>query len=432
MLQGAAALRERGGWDLYCVHVNHGIRSPEECGADERAVQALSASLGIPCLVRRLRPLRIAAAAKEQGMEGAARLFRHRVFRKERRRIRADRILLAHTASDRAENSLIRILRGAGPAGLSPLPLRRGPIVRPLIELSRQEVLRYLEARGLPYQTDSSNSDNAMLRNRIRNLLIPLLDREFPFWQSGITRLGEQQKRTAEFLKAETLRLLPPVLTARGIEVPEAAFFAQPVLIREEAVFLAADRLFRQTRAGDPGDFWPDEGGIASPYRGKELPRRSIAPFCRGETRAAETPFLRLERKDGLVRLSLPSPPLSERGFAALIKEPGLYTLAAIGNFGFAGSPSDLGRREYPEGVLIRVCREGDEGPADIQVFAGERAIGSFRASLPLVFRDSSAAEAQPASRTGGMPVLAEDAQGPAALLCAGQEGRLDRVISLR
>jgi tRNA(Ile)-lysidine synthase len=204
MLAGLCSLRKQGGFVLRCMHVNHGIRSPAENSADEEAVKALCAALGVPCTVARLRQGLIAQKARlwGEGLEAAARKFRHTVLRREALKRGASRILIAHTRDDSLEKILMSMLRGGGPAALAGMPREKGRILRPLISLTRSQVLDYLVARGLGYCSDSTNADTAYLRNRVRLALIPLLDDRFPGWRKALFQLGKTQALIAAALDA--------------------------------------------------------------------------------------------------------------------------------------------------------------------------------------------------------------------------------------
>lgn len=303
---------------LRCLHVEHGIRPAEESRGDAAFVRELCGKLEIPCKIVSIAPGKIAAAAKRRGIgiEAAARLYRHRALLGEARAIEAEsaapvRILIAHTRDDALETVLMRILRGAGPMGLSAMPARRGRILRPLLALGRAEVLRYLGEKNIPWREDSTNADTRFLRSRIRRRLIPFLNEYFPAWQKGLAALAETQSLTAAFIDGETGRVN---WTAAGggagsriLRTDAEFFFARPVIIREEALFRGIDRLLS----------------------GKSLPikRAGIRRFCGGLTKAADLGPVRVRREDGRILVSLKKPRAAESGFSLLIKAPGLYTL---------------------------------------------------------------------------------------------------------
>jgi tRNA(Ile)-lysidine synthase len=364
MLAALAVLAPHLGFVLHCLHVEHGIRPPGESQGDAEAVSALCGSLSVPCRIVRLAPGRVHAAAGRGGLgiEGAARLFRHAAWTREARRIGALRVLTAHTREDLLETVCMRFLRGSGPEGLAAMPRDRVPgpqggpgILRPLLSLGRSDVLRYLEERGIPYRTDSTNDDPAFLRNRIRKSLFPLLDAQFPGWRRAVLALGETQRLTADFIRAEAEARLPwqPAGETGGGEawfLPEDAFFAQPGIVREEALFLGTDR-FRGIRGESPDRRDP----VPGPPR-----RRAVRLFCRTPDpagspagKALDLGACRVERRQGFIILSSKRPSWEE-GFSLLIKEPGRYKL---------------------KGIVIECTSSPQPGKA------------SFSAALPLVLR---------------------------------------------
>jgi len=316
MLAALAALREEAGFTLHCVHVEHGIRPADESRGDAGAVKALCERLDVPCGVVSVPPGRIASYAAKggTGVEAAARLFRLRALAGEARRLGADWILTAHTKDDMLETILMRILRGSGPVGLSPMPRVKGIRLRPLLELTRRDVLDYLNEKGIPYRTDSTNSDIRYLRNRVRLKLIPVLDDFFPSWRTALLALAETQALTAEFLSDEVRRRLKweveTLETGAALRLPEDDFFNSPLILREEAVLAGTDALAAAniTKHGHP----PRRASL----------RRAVE---RGSTE--DLGPVRLERKNGFVVLKPAAKARTERGFSLLIKEAGLYTL---------------------------------------------------------------------------------------------------------
>jgi tRNA(Ile)-lysidine synthase len=328
MLAALAALRDAapraagGCFVLRCLHVEHGLRPAGESRGDAGFVLGLCEKLAVPCRVVSVPPGKIAEAARRlgTGIEAAARLYRRRILAREARRLAAEYgrdvcILTAHTADDLRETVLMRVLRGSGPAGLAAMPRRRGPLLRPLLGLDRADVLRYLGEKNIPYRTDSTNADNRFFRNRVRNCLVPRLDGLFPRWKRALEALAETQALTADFIAGEALRRVCWEGAGRGkaaeLRTAAAAFFSQPPLIREEALFQAIDRLLR--------------GESAAATR-----RAVLRRFCRGGCSAADLGPLRIRREASLLILSPPKAAVSESGFALLIKEPGLYKLKRV------------------------------------------------------------------------------------------------------
>jgi tRNA(Ile)-lysidine synthase len=377
MLAALTALRKERGFVLRCFHVEHGIRPAEESRGDAAAVRELCKELEVPCRVVHIPPGRIAetAGARRIGIEASARLFRHRAWNREAVRIGAGRVLVAHTRDDLLETVLMRFLRGAGPAGLAAMPLSRGRVARPLLDLGRSQALAYLKERGIPYRTDSTNADTAFLRNRIRTRLVPFLDELFPGWRTSLVNLGETQRLVTEFLTAEAERRVPWEAAGRNYRISRDSFFSQPEIIREEGVFLAADLLGGQPR------------------------RESVRRFTRGGCRAMDLGALRVEAAGDWVTAAPAPKDFSGEGFSLLIKEPGIYKLKGYS--------------------LSLRCSPGRE------------AAGAFLAELPLVLRPSrsddriGAIRALDRSRCSGYTgcITAEDPRGAAAFIGTGPDG---------
>jgi tRNA(Ile)-lysidine synthase len=337
MLAALAPLAGERGFVLRCFHVEHGIRPASESRADAEAVKALASRFNIPWKVLHIPPGRIARYAREQGcgIEAAARYFRHRAFNRERRRIGAARVLIAHTADDSLENTLMGFLRGGGPAGLAAMPsaspFSKGRILRPLIKVGRRDIINWLSEQNIPFQSDSTNADTSLLRNRVRLLLVPQLDALFPAWRKTVLSLAETQRLAADLLSAEAGRDLPWEWGGDGafLSAPRGRFLAAPALVREEALFRGADLISIKSKAGPGADavaakkakprrevlrrFAEALGKPAS--AGERVVAADMGPF-RGEIRG-ERVLLRAAKRGG-----------GERGFSLLIEKRGAYSLA--------------------------------------------------------------------------------------------------------
>jgi tRNA(Ile)-lysidine synthase len=157
----ATAGRHRG--VLSVVTVDHGTRPGSASDAD--FVAGLAAALGLP-LAR--TDLALGAGASE----AACRTARYAAFDG----LDVDRVALAHHLDDQAETVLLRLLRGAGAAGLSGMAWRRDRFVRPLLGVRRAELTEWASGRGLSWRDDPTNADPRYLRNRVRAEVLPLLE----------------------------------------------------------------------------------------------------------------------------------------------------------------------------------------------------------------------------------------------------------------
>ena len=234
-------------FSINVLHVEHGMRLGKESRQDAIAVKKLCNTLNIPCRIACVKPGRIDRAAKKLrlGPEASARHFRMAALKREAKRINAEKILTAHTRDDLLENILIRLLRGSGPAGLALMPKERGRFLRPLLDLSRKQVIDYLNHKNIDWRTDSTNNETRYLRNRIRHKLIPCLDEFFPSWASSLYRLAETQTLAADFISKEAQKRLnwEQGIDDRSLWVNTRDFIQQADIIQEEAVFFAANKL---------------------------------------------------------------------------------------------------------------------------------------------------------------------------------------------
>jgi tRNA(Ile)-lysidine synthase len=170
-------LAPRAGFHLAgLAHLNHRLRG-EAADADEEFCRRLAADLSLSIEVQRLDVL--ALARRRGSLEEAAREVRYEFLEQAADRLGADRIAVGHTLDDQAETFLLRLLRGAGPRGLAGIYPRFGRVVRPLLEVSRADLRRYLAERGVSFREDETNRDTTIPRNRVRHELIPFLRERF-------------------------------------------------------------------------------------------------------------------------------------------------------------------------------------------------------------------------------------------------------------
>lgn len=195
---------------LTVAHVNHRLRGTES-DADEVFVRELAATLGLPCRVQA-----VAVAALGGNVESTARRVRYEFFAEVAAEVGAMWIATGHTADDQAETVLHRIIRGTGIQGLrgiatcslTPGTTPQAAIIRPLLTVTRADVLAYLTELGQPFREDSSNADPRFTRNRIRRELLPLLRTFNPEVVSVLARLAEHAVEAHEIITAHASAVL--------------------------------------------------------------------------------------------------------------------------------------------------------------------------------------------------------------------------------
>ncbi|MDP9050182.1 MAG: tRNA lysidine(34) synthetase TilS [Acidobacteriota bacterium] len=221
--QANGLTRNALGVGLSAVHVHHGLRGAE-ADADLAFVQALCMQLEVPLHVHHAsvpdRLARLRQAGHPETVEEAARALRYEYFEQLFAAGHADSVLTAHTLDDQAETVLMKLLRGAWTEGLSgihpvvivPHPSRLGRIIRPLLGVRHADLEDFLRSQKQTWRTDSSNTDQAFTRNRVRHHLLPIL-REFnPALDQTLANLAELAREDEARWQSELNRMLPHVL----------------------------------------------------------------------------------------------------------------------------------------------------------------------------------------------------------------------------
>src|SRR5262249_23850001 len=170
LLSAACGIRSQAGWVLSVGHVHHGWRG-KEADRDQAFVADHAPRLGIPFLTRRCGARRL---GRRQGIspEAGARAARYSALAEMAHQAGVDRIATAHQRDDRIESLVIALERGTGlAAAAGPKALREDGVVRPLLGVSREELLSFLARRGIPFRRDATNGDLSLQRNRVRRVL---------------------------------------------------------------------------------------------------------------------------------------------------------------------------------------------------------------------------------------------------------------------
>jgi len=171
------SLRAELGITLSVLHFNHQLRGAES-NADETFVASAAKMLGLRFIAERA-DVALLARQNHWNLEDAGRRLRYRFFDDVLKRDVADCVATAHTADDHAETVLTRIIRGTGTAGLAAIYPVRGKIIRPLLDTRRAELRSYLASIHQEWREDSSNTDTARLRARVRKHLLPEMESNF-------------------------------------------------------------------------------------------------------------------------------------------------------------------------------------------------------------------------------------------------------------
>ncbi len=216
LLHAMLALRERFGYRVVAAHLNHGIRGAESDG-DEKFVRELGHRCGVDLIVERANDL----FTDTPNLEERAREVRHAFLNGAADRIGAEYIAVAHQADDQAETVMMRLLRGAGAAGIAAMA-EHGPgrIIRPMLAVTRDEVLTYLESIDEKFVNDSSNQSSAYLRNRVRTELMPMLESNYaPGLRGRLVQLATEMRALDDFVGMAAKRELESKASIRGLDI---------------------------------------------------------------------------------------------------------------------------------------------------------------------------------------------------------------------
>lgn len=219
LLHLLSAMAKKDGFPLYAAHVNHGIRG-SEADRDQAFCQKLAADYGVRLFVHCANVPELSKQARK-GLEETAREVRYRFFAELMERESIGLLVTAHHADDNLETLLFRLCRGSGTRGLCGIsrvrPFATGQLVRPLLSITRQEILSYCDENDLDFVTDSTNTDTAYTRNRLRAEVIPILAELFENPQKKATDAAISLGEDDAYLSSEAARLLREIETDEGI-----------------------------------------------------------------------------------------------------------------------------------------------------------------------------------------------------------------------
>ena len=210
-------LKEELGFALRAVHVHHGLRG-QEADRDADFSATICEKLSVPCHIIRVN---VRAFAREQGLteEEAGRRLRYEALEREAASWEEEdrksgregkdpvRIAVAHHRGDQAETILHNLFRGSGLNGLGGMPRVRGRIIRPLLDADREDIVFWLREKGISWMEDSTNASGDYTRNRIRNRVLPMIEREInPKAQEHLLRLGALAGKADQYLRERAVR----------------------------------------------------------------------------------------------------------------------------------------------------------------------------------------------------------------------------------
>jgi len=248
---------------LHVAHLNHQLRGLES-EADALYVASLAKQVGVPVSIDG-QDVAAYRAERKCSLEEAARELRYKFLAGVAKGAKASRVALGHTRDDQVETILLHILRGTGTFGLrglepcSPLPSpypaseakkSRLLLIRPLLDIAREETVNYCQIQGLEPRFDSSNLSLSFMRNRLRLELLPLLRKYNPNVNQALLRLADIARTDNSFIEQQASQFWNEVARQEGnaIHLNKREILALPIALQRQLIRLAIDRVLGDSR----------------------------------------------------------------------------------------------------------------------------------------------------------------------------------------
>ena len=344
-------LAVQAGAEVSALHVNYGLREGAE--EDEAFVRDLCSSLGVPLFAESVE------LGSEGNLQEQARDARYALAEQ----LATGLYATGHTASDQAETILYRLAVSPGSRALHGMQARRGRLIRPMLEVTREEVRSYLRSRGLAWREDPTNADRHFARARVRHDLLEALRTIGPAAERTIAETARQLREEAEVLDAAVEEALAEL--GGGPAVSLAALREQPAAVR---------RLVLRRLAGD----------VPVPESILEIDDRGTKTLDLGDglRAVAEYGTLRFTRSPDAT-----APPPVELPVPGRVRF-GEWEVEAV-----KGQPGDVCIRPAPGPLLVRGWREGDRmrpaglgGTKSLQdLFSDRKVPRALRHTLPVI-----------------------------------------------
>ncbi len=236
-------------FNIIVVHVNHMIR--EDAKDDEIFVKDFCKKNNIEFFSKSIDVKKLAHTNKI-GLEEAGRIARYDFFEEVLQQTNSNKIAIAHNKNDKAETIIMNLMRGSGISGLKGIEEKRGKYIRPLIECQRDEIENYCKQRNINPRIDSTNFSNEYTRNKIRNIVIPYIKKEFnPNIIDILDRLSTLVKEEDEYIENQVKQTYKHLLleeSKNNIILDLKKFNQQEKVIKSRIVLYTITRLFNTSK----------------------------------------------------------------------------------------------------------------------------------------------------------------------------------------
>ena len=245
MLDILRQIQEEFDFEIVVAHINHMIR--KEAIQDEEYVKKYCEKNSIEFFVKRIDVMSVANNRKI-GTEEAGRFVRYDFFDEVLKQTGSNKIAIAHNKNDKVETIIMHLLRGSGLSGLKGIEPIRENVIRPLIECERKEIEKYCDENRLEPRIDKTNFENDYTRNKIRNIVIPYIEKELnPNIIETIDRLSEVVKKEDRYLEKVALDVYDKILIKQEpgqIMLELKGFNEQDEVIKSRIILYTVKKLF--------------------------------------------------------------------------------------------------------------------------------------------------------------------------------------------
>lgn len=236
-------------FEIVVAHINHMIR--KEAIKDEKYVQKFCKKINIEFYSKSIDVKKMANNNKI-GTEEAGREVRYKFFSEIMEKTKSNKIAIAHNKNDKVETILMNEIRGSGISGLKGIEPKRGIYIRPIIECEREEIEKYCAEKKLNPRIDETNFENIYTRNKIRNVLIPYIKKEFnPNIINTIDRLSKLVAEEEEYIEKQVNKLYSEIVIEeknKEIIIDLKKFNKQEKVIKSRLILYIISRLFETTK----------------------------------------------------------------------------------------------------------------------------------------------------------------------------------------
>jgi len=225
-----AFLLRKLGYPIVMAHLNHGLRG-KESDADQALVESLAKRWKVPFLTEKVDLRKL----KPGNRENELRSFRYAFLEKARQKNKARFVAVAHHRDDQIETILMHMARGAGLRGIRGMSPIQGHVIRPLLDIPKQDLADLLDREQIPFRTDQSNFDTNLRRNHFRHRIIPILKSEWPTLEKDLLAFAKFAQ--AETQKREKIAILWMRKNVIKKTFGRKAFLKLPDAIQSEILF---------------------------------------------------------------------------------------------------------------------------------------------------------------------------------------------------